>query len=65
MILTSQQVADRLCLTPRHVRDLLRDGEIPAFKRGKRVWGVFLVEFERWLASRGGGTSVDNSSKVS
>ena len=53
MTLTVEQVAERLSLTTRHVRDLLVDGTLPGFKRGKRVWGVLLVELEKWLSSRG------------
>lgn len=53
MTLTVEQVSERLSLTPRHVRDLIRDGTLPGFKRGKRVWGVILAELEKWLSSRG------------
>ena len=52
MVLTCDQVAERLSLTPRHVRELLKDGIIPGFKRGKRAWGVNLVELEKWLTTR-------------
>lgn len=53
MTLTVEQVADRLQLDKTHIRELLRDGTIPGFKRGKRVWGVLLVELEKWLSQRG------------
>lgn len=52
MVLTVEQVAERLSLTPRHIRDLLIDGTLPGFKRGKRVWGVLLAELEKWLEAR-------------
>lgn len=52
LCLTVGQVAERLCLTPRHVRDLIKDGVIPGFKRGVRCWGVLLIDFEKWLSSR-------------
>lgn len=53
LTLTVNQVAERLSLTPRHVRDLLKSGALCGFKRGLRSWGVLLVELEKWLSSRG------------
>jgi len=61
MTLTVSQVSERLALTPRHVRDLLKAGIIPGFKRGLRCWGVLLVELERWLSSRGNQLARGNS----
>jgi excisionase family DNA binding protein len=52
MTLTVEQVAERLSLTPRHVRDLIRTGVLPGFKRGVRVWGVVLADLEKWIKSR-------------
>lgn len=52
MVLTVEQVSERLSLTPRHIRDLIREGIIPGFRRGKRVWGVLLAELEKWLEAR-------------
>jgi len=53
MVLTVDQVAGQLKLPPAHVREMLRDGILPGFKRSKRLWGVLLVELEKWLSSRG------------
>lgn len=53
MVLTVEQVSERLQLPPAHVREMIREGVLPGFKRSKRLWGVLLVELEKWLSSRG------------
>lgn len=53
MVLTTDQVAQRLNFTSRHVRILFQTGVIGGFKRGVRSWGIYLADFERWLSSRG------------
>jgi excisionase family DNA binding protein len=50
LTLTVDQVAERLSLSTRHVRDLLIDGTIHGFKRGKRNWGVLLSELEAFIS---------------
>jgi excisionase family DNA binding protein len=40
MLLTVQQAADRLNLTPRHVRALVQSGALKGYKRGIRAWGI-------------------------
>lgn len=52
MILTVEQVAERLSLTTRHVRELLQRGSLPGFKRGIRVWGVMLADLEKWIKAK-------------
>ncbi len=53
MVLTVEQVAERLQLPPAHIREMIREGVLPGFRRSKRLWGVLLVELEKWLSSRG------------
>lgn len=51
-VLTVPEVAKRLSMTTSHVRALIKTGIIPGFRRGKRFWGVLLVELEKWITGR-------------
>lgn len=53
MVLTVEQVSEKLQLPQAHIREMIRNGVLPGFKRSKRLWGVLLVELEKWLSSRG------------
>jgi len=47
-ILTVEQAAEKLQLTPKTTRKLLRDGKMPGRKVG-RAWRVLETEIERWV----------------
>lgn len=53
MVLTVDQVAEKLQVSPANVREMIRDGILPGFKRSKRLWGVLLADLEKWFSSRG------------
>jgi putative molybdopterin biosynthesis protein len=62
-ILTVVEVSQVLRLHPTTVYDLLRKGELPAFKIG-RGWRVDLRELDRWCIARSEAyTSVRPASK--
>jgi len=53
MVLTPKQAGERLQLPAAHVREMIREGVLPGFRRSKRLWGILLSELEKWLSSRG------------
>lgn len=63
MVLTVEQVAEKLQLPQAHIREMIREGVLPGFKRSKRLWGVLLVELEKWLTSRSANGSKEGGQK--
>lgn len=49
MMLSPEQIAKRIGMTPAYVRSLCTKGEIIAHKMGK-FWRVEEAEYEAWLA---------------
>jgi excisionase family DNA binding protein len=49
---TLQEIADRLKMHIATVRELVRSGELIAYKVGKRDYRVSKADFEAFLASR-------------
>lgn len=52
IILSVNQVAATLGTTAVHIRRLLRDGVMPGFKKGLKVWGIYQEELDKWIAGR-------------
>ena len=50
-IMTAEQVAKYLCLHVMTIRQLARDGEIPAFKVGK-LWRFKKELLEQWIVKQ-------------
>jgi excisionase family DNA binding protein len=50
-LLTAEEVADWLAVTPTWVHEMARSGEIPAIKLG-RYWRFSRSAIEDWLAER-------------
>jgi hypothetical protein len=45
-------------MTEAHVREILLDGTLSGFKRGKRVWGVYKEVLEKWISTRGNARDI-------
>ena len=52
VFLTTDEVARVIRCTPYHVRDLIRAGELPASRTGKRRLVVEESDLQRFVASR-------------
>lgn len=61
MILTVDQVAERLQLPPAHVREMIREGLLPGFKRSKRLWGVSEEGLSEYIKIKSGKSKEANS----
>lgn len=48
-ILTAEQAAEKLQLTPKTIRKLLKEGQMPGRKVG-REWRVLETDIERWVS---------------
>ena len=50
-ILTVEQAAEKLQLTPKTTRKLLKEGKMPGRKVG-RAWRVLETDLERWISGK-------------
>jgi excisionase family DNA binding protein len=50
-ILTVEQAAEKLQLTPKTTRKLLKEGQMPGRKVG-RAWRVLETDLERWISGK-------------
>lgn len=50
-ILTVEQAAEKLQLTPKTTRKLLKEGKMPGRKVG-RAWRVLDTDLERWISGK-------------
>jgi excisionase family DNA binding protein len=51
-VLTVAETAERLGISPRLAYELVRTGEIPARRLGRKRWVVGIATFEQWLLER-------------
>lgn len=58
-LLTVEQVAERLQLTPELVRELLRKGRVPGFRMGK-FWRIREADLNAYIRALAGGSSADD-----
>ncbi|MRI57250.1 DNA-binding protein [Methylobacterium sp. DB1607] len=64
---TPELLADRWCCSPNHVRNLIRRGELNAFRVGSRLLRISpdaVEEFERCQQNTGSASSTDASSSL-
>lgn len=53
MLLTTEEAAHILGLSPFTIRRLLREGELPGKKVGKRQWRIQRVDLDEYLSTSG------------